>query len=63
MPYWQLFYHIVWSTKGREPLLTPDIEPFVFDFLRRKAIGLGATVLRSMEYLIMSILSLPCRQS
>ncbi|MCO5185047.1 MAG: hypothetical protein M9941_05135 [Anaerolineae bacterium] len=20
MPYWQLFYHLVWSTKRREPL-------------------------------------------
>ena len=44
MPYWQLFYHIVWSTKYREPLLTPRVEPIVFDFLRSKAIGLGATL-------------------
>lgn len=44
MPYWQLFYHLVWSTKNREPLLTPDIEPIVHAFLRTKAIGLGATV-------------------
>ncbi len=44
MPYWQLFYHIIWSTKDRLPLLTPDIETFIHDLLRRKAIGLGATV-------------------
>ncbi len=44
MPYWQLFYHIVWTTKNREPLLTPTIEPIVHEFLRNKAIGLGATV-------------------
>ncbi len=44
MPYWQLFYHIVWSTKKREPLLTPVLEPLVHDFLRGKAIGLGATI-------------------
>lgn len=44
MPYWQLFYHIVWSTKNREPLLTPSIEPIIHGFLRSKAIGLGATV-------------------
>ena len=44
MPYWQLFYHIVWSTKDRLPLLTPDIEIVIFDLLRSKAIGLGATV-------------------
>jgi len=43
-PYWQLFYHIVWSTKKREPLLTPNLEPLVHGFLRSKATGLGATV-------------------
>ena len=29
MAYWRLFYHFVWTTKNREPLLTPDIEPSV----------------------------------
>jgi REP element-mobilizing transposase RayT len=42
MPYWQLFYHLVWATKNREPLLTPDIEPEVKSSIRRKAVGLGA---------------------
>ena len=40
MPYSQLFYHIVWTTKNREPLLTPKIEPVIYGFLRSKAIGL-----------------------
>ena len=44
MPYWQLFYHIVWSTKDRLPLLTPEIELVIYGFLRSKAIGLGATL-------------------
>ena len=44
IPYWQLFYHFVWSTKNREPLLTPEVEPLVHGFLRAKAVGLGATV-------------------
>jgi REP element-mobilizing transposase RayT len=44
MPYWQLFYHFVWATKLREPLLTPDIESLVYATLRTKAIGLGANV-------------------
>ncbi len=44
MPYWQLFYHITWSTKNREPFLTPELEPFVYELIRRKTIGLGATV-------------------
>jgi putative transposase len=44
MPYCQLFYHLIWSTKNRLPLLTAQVEPVVHDFLRSKAIGLGATV-------------------
>jgi putative transposase len=44
MPYYQLFYHIVWATKNRLPLLTPDIEPLVHGFLRSKALGLEALV-------------------
>lgn len=44
MPYWQLFYHIVWATKHREPLLTPDIELIVYEILRTKARGLGGVV-------------------
>jgi len=44
MPYWQLFYHIVWSTKNREPLLTPEAEPIIYGYLRNKALGLEANV-------------------
>jgi REP element-mobilizing transposase RayT len=44
LPYWQLFYHIVWATKNRLPLLTADVEPIIHGFLRSKAVGLGATV-------------------
>ena len=44
MPYWQLFYHIAWATKHREPLISPDIEPILYGYLRAKAIGLDAIV-------------------
>ena len=44
MPYWQLFYHLVWATKKRESILTPDVEPVIYVFLRTKAIGLGGVV-------------------
>ena len=37
MSYWRLFYHFVWATKKREPLLTPDIELRVHGFLRHEA--------------------------
>ena len=44
MPYWQLFYHVVWSTRDREPLLTPAVEAVVYDVIRAKVRGLGATL-------------------
>ena len=37
MPYWQLFYHIVWATAERVPLLTPEVEEKVYGYLRAKA--------------------------
>ena len=61
MPYCQLFYHLVWSTKNREPLLTPDVEPVIHNFLRTKAIGLGATVfaLNGVEDHVHVVVSIP----
>ena len=44
MPYWQLFYHIVWATKHREPVLTSEVESSIHGYLLAKAVGLGATV-------------------
>jgi REP element-mobilizing transposase RayT len=44
MPYYRLFYHLVWATKNRSPLLTSEVEPIIHNFLRTKAIGLGGTV-------------------
>jgi hypothetical protein len=26
MPFWRLYYHIVWTTYKREPLITPGME-------------------------------------
>ena len=61
MPYWQLFYHIVWATKNREPLLTEEIEPVVYGFLRAKAVGLGGMVfaLNGIEDHVHMIASIP----
>ena len=44
MSYWQLFYHIVWATAERLPLLTPDVEEQVYGYLRSKAVGLEGVV-------------------
>src|SRR5690348_14685430 len=26
MPYWRLFYHLVWATKGRAPVIDEEVE-------------------------------------
>jgi REP-associated tyrosine transposase len=44
MPYWQLFYHVVWATKNRQPLVMPEVESEIYGYLRGKAIGLDGTV-------------------
>ncbi len=33
MAYWRLFYHLVWTTKYREPVLTPDLDFRVHQFM------------------------------
>src|SRR5574341_51902 len=51
MPYWQLYYHVVWATKNREPLLTPEVESVIYGFMRDKAQNLDAIVYAVNGYL------------
>lgn len=44
MPYWRLFYHITWGTKGREPLIAPEWENSLHNVIAAKAQELGAFV-------------------
>lgn len=44
MSFWRLYYHLVWGTKNREPLLTPDFEQRLYPYLIGKAAELGAYV-------------------
>lgn len=41
MPYWRLYYHIVWATKHREPLIAEDFQPSLHDAIAAKVIDLG----------------------
>ncbi len=61
MPYYQLFYHLVWSTKDRQPLLTDEVEPIIHGLLRAKATGLGAIVfaLDGVEDHVHLVVSIP----
>jgi REP element-mobilizing transposase RayT len=36
MPYWRLYYHIVWATDERHPLITPEIETRLFRIIGDK---------------------------
>jgi putative transposase len=36
MGYWRLYYHIVWATKDRVPLITEDIQSKLYGYISRK---------------------------
>jgi putative transposase len=40
MPYWRLFYHVVWSTKYRLPLIEPAWEADLHGYMWGKATAL-----------------------
>jgi putative transposase len=37
MPYWRIFYHLVWAFKQREALLSPELEERLYSYFREKA--------------------------
>ncbi len=44
MPYYRLFYHFVWGTKNREPIILPEFEAELHSIIAAKAIELGGIV-------------------
>ena len=44
MPYWRLFYHMIWSTRGREPLIQTEWSPRLYAAVTAKAQSLRAIV-------------------
>ncbi len=38
MPFWRLYYHIVWATWRRAPFITPEVEPTIHRIIGSKAI-------------------------
>ena len=63
MPFCKLFYHVVWATKNRLPLVTPEVEPAAYDYIRHKAMGLEGTVfaLNGMADHVHLVVSIPPR--
>ena len=44
MTFWRLYYHLVWATKNREPLIQPEMEEQLYAYLVRKAAELEVYV-------------------
>jgi REP element-mobilizing transposase RayT len=44
MALWRLYYHFVWATKERHPLITADIEPVLYGYIIGKAHALACIV-------------------
>ena len=43
-PYWQLFYHLVWATRGHAPRLDEDVRPILYGYIRARVQSLGGKV-------------------
>jgi putative transposase len=39
MSYWRLYYHFIWGTKDRQPLITSEIEPQLYKVIAAKVIA------------------------
>ena len=39
---WYCYYHFVWATKNRQPLILPHLENLIFDTIRQKTIELSS---------------------
>jgi len=44
MSYWKLYYHFVWATKNRLPLIDPPLEPELYRAIHAKAKDMGGFV-------------------
>lgn len=65
MVLWRLYYHLVWATKERQPLITPDKEPNLYSYIIGKADNLGSIIhaIGGIEDHIHLIVSIPPRLS
>jgi REP element-mobilizing transposase RayT len=63
MAYWRLHYHLIWATYQRLPLITPPVEPQIYDVILNKAKELGIVVhaIGNVEDHIHVVVSIPPR--
>ena len=44
MPYWRLYYHVIWSTKCRDPWLVDDLPLLIENAMRNRLHALGVLI-------------------
>jgi putative transposase len=44
MPFWKCFYHAIWSTYGREPVITSAIEKVIFEAIQAKTRAMDGVI-------------------
>ena len=65
MSYWKLYYHFIWTTRRREPLILPSFEADLYAVIARKIKGIGATLyaIGGMEEHVHIVVSVPPKLS
>ena len=61
MALWRLYYHLVWATKERQPLITLEKEPKLYNYIIGKADALGSIIhaIGGIENHIHLVVSIP----
>mgnify|MGYP001588875424 CR=1 FL=1 len=44
MAFWRLYYHLIWATKERHPLIPSEIEPMIYGYIIGKTHALGCII-------------------
>ena len=44
MAFWRTYYHLIWATESRQPLITPDRESELYGYIIGKADAIGCIV-------------------
>jgi putative transposase len=42
--YWQLYYHIVWATKGRQPIISEEVQDTIVRYVQAKCDEMGCVL-------------------
>jgi REP element-mobilizing transposase RayT len=61
MTYWRLHYHLIWATRERQPIITPEREKMFYGVLYRKAeeLDLKIHTVGNIEDHVHVVLSIP----